>query len=215
MVVELIFALVALALAVHLGHLLEAVKDGGSDAVVLSVDDFAHVRSGGAVQLTLDARDVELHGGAPTTRGQRKPGSRASPSRCWAHRENANERHDAFPLLERQFGVLDAAYLLLLRRQRGVSYSTHSDLEKKGATYSRAFEKHNQPLVLLLQSPRDKIVPAARSVRVQNGKDADDLPFARIEVVSSALALNSLRPKKGINAKLTSDPSAARRRSNS
>lgn len=64
MVVELIFALAALALAVHLGHLLKAVKDGGSDAVVLSVDDFADVCSGGAVQLTLDACDVKLPGGA-------------------------------------------------------------------------------------------------------------------------------------------------------
>lgn len=61
-VVELIFAFVALALAVHLGHLLKAVKDSGRDAIVLSVDDFADVRPGGTVQLTLDARDVELQG---------------------------------------------------------------------------------------------------------------------------------------------------------
>lgn len=78
MVVELIFALVALALAVHLGHLLQAVKDGGRDAVVLSVDDFAHVRSGGTVQLTLHAGDVELQG-ALTLRGQRETGPESVP----------------------------------------------------------------------------------------------------------------------------------------
>ena len=50
--------------AAKMADVLKAVKDGGSDAVVLSVDDFADVCSGGAVQLTLDACDVKLPGGA-------------------------------------------------------------------------------------------------------------------------------------------------------
>lgn len=48
---------------------------------------------------------------------------------CLAHRENANERHNAFSLLERQFSVLDAAYLLLLRGPKS-QLSTDPDFLK-------------------------------------------------------------------------------------
>ena len=66
-VVELVLALAlrALPLAVHLGHLLQAVEDGRDDALVVTVDDLADVERVGAVELRLDARDEEL--GATTT----------------------------------------------------------------------------------------------------------------------------------------------------
>lgn len=62
MVIELvlIFATLPVAFAVHLGHLLQAVKDGGDDALVLLVDDAANVEVVGAIKLRLDPRDEEL-----------------------------------------------------------------------------------------------------------------------------------------------------------
>ena len=94
--------------------------------------------------------------------------------------------------------MLDAAYLLLLQGPKS-QLSTHPDVEN-AATYGRAFEQHHQPLVLLLQSPRDEIVTATRGIRVQNGKDADDLPFwqglGRVLQLSRSIASRPAEPTR-------------------
>lgn len=62
MVVELILVLGrdALSLTVHLGHLLEGVKDGRDHALVFRADDAANGKCTRAFELAFDALDEEL-----------------------------------------------------------------------------------------------------------------------------------------------------------
>lgn len=62
MIVELIFAFAsrAVSLALHLGHLLQAVEHGRDNPLVLRVDNLADVEGVGTVQLRLDAGDKDL-----------------------------------------------------------------------------------------------------------------------------------------------------------
>jgi hypothetical protein len=60
MVVELVLVLSALSLAVHLGHLLQAVEHGSGNALVVRIDDLSDVEIVGAFELVLDAVDEHL-----------------------------------------------------------------------------------------------------------------------------------------------------------
>lgn len=60
MVVQLVLAFASLSLAIHLGHLLQAVKHGRKDPLVIVVDDFAHRQVVAAFQLSFDSVDKEL-----------------------------------------------------------------------------------------------------------------------------------------------------------